>query len=139
MGHNMGMLHDFDDDNGGQNSACNGQGLMSYGSAPQQWSTCSQANYLARYNQVGGNNWCMSGIRIYNKSLMYIIFSFLSPHRCPNSLWNIPTNNHYNTFTNHNDCSSYNIISSSNYNHWRANNHNVSNSYNILSSADYDH
>ena len=57
----MGMLHDFDDDNGGQNSACNGQGLMSYGSAPQQWSACSQENYLARYNQVGGNNWCMAG------------------------------------------------------------------------------
>merc|ERR1711860_368441 len=32
---------------------------MSYGTFPQQWSSCSRADYLARYNQVGGNNWCM--------------------------------------------------------------------------------
>ena len=57
----MGMLHDFDDQNGGQSGACNGQGLMSYGNAPREWSTCSKANYLARYNQVGSNNWCMAG------------------------------------------------------------------------------
>ena len=61
MGHNMGMLHDFDEQNGGSNGPCNGQGLMSYGNTPQEWSTCSKANYLARYNQVGGNNWCMPG------------------------------------------------------------------------------
>ena len=61
MGHNLGMLHDFDDKHGGQSGACNGQGIMSYGSFPQQWSSCSKADYLARYNQVGGNNWCMAG------------------------------------------------------------------------------
>ena len=60
MGHNLGMLHDFDDEHGGDSSPCNGQGLMSYGTKPQQWSTCSKADYLARYNQVGGNNWCMA-------------------------------------------------------------------------------
>ena len=53
MGHNMGMYHDFDAENGGNKGPCNGKGLMSYGSAPQEWSSCSQANYLARYNQVG--------------------------------------------------------------------------------------
>merc|ERR1712062_37434 len=31
MGHNMGMSHDFADVHGGDNGACNGQGLMSYG------------------------------------------------------------------------------------------------------------
>ena len=56
----MGMSHDFADVHGGPDSVCNGQGLMSYGSVPQQWSSCSTADYLARYNQVGGNNWCMS-------------------------------------------------------------------------------
>merc|ERR1712111_312918 len=36
------------------------QGIMSYETVPQQWSDCSRADYLARYNQVGGNNWCMA-------------------------------------------------------------------------------
>ena len=56
----MGMSHDFADVHGGLGSVCDGQGLMSYGSVPQKWSSCSTADYLARYNQVGGNNWCMS-------------------------------------------------------------------------------
>ena len=60
MGHNMGMLHDFDNVHGGNGGACNGQGLMSYGNTPTQWSTCSRNDYLARYNQVGGFNWCMA-------------------------------------------------------------------------------
>jgi len=60
MGHNMGMLHDFDNVHGGSGSSCNGQGLMSYGNTPGQWSTCSRNDYLARYNQVGGYNWCMA-------------------------------------------------------------------------------
>merc|ERR1712241_1165286 len=60
MGHNLGMLHDFDEEHGGDNGPCNQQGIMSYGTVPQQWSDCSRADYLARYNQVGGNNWCMA-------------------------------------------------------------------------------
>ena len=60
----MGMSHDFADKHGGQSGACNGQGLMSYGSVPQKWSSCSKADYLARYNQVGGNNWCMAGTEV---------------------------------------------------------------------------
>ena len=58
----MGMFHDFDVQNGGPDGDCNGKGIMSYGVHPQEWSSCSKANYLARYNQVGGNNWCMSGM-----------------------------------------------------------------------------
>ena len=60
MGHNMGMLHDFDNVHGGSGGSCNGQGLMSYGNTPSQWSSCSRNDYLARYNQVGGYNWCMA-------------------------------------------------------------------------------
>ena len=60
----MGMLHDFDNVHGGSGSSCNGQGLMSYGNTPGQWSTCSRNDYLARYNQVGGNNWCMAGTEV---------------------------------------------------------------------------
>merc|ERR1719430_579468 len=30
LGHNIGMLHDFDKEHGGRGGKCNGQGLMSY-------------------------------------------------------------------------------------------------------------
>ena len=60
MGHNLGMLHDFDDTHGGQGGPCDGTGFMSYGSAPQQWSTCSQSDFLAHYNNVNSQGgWCL--------------------------------------------------------------------------------
>ena len=62
MGHNMGMLHDFDETHGGDNGPCNGQGFLSYGSAPQQWSTCSKNDFLALYNSIVNSNnkyWCL--------------------------------------------------------------------------------
>ena len=62
MGHNMGMLHDFDDTHGGSGSACNGQGFMSYGSAPNEWSTCSKSDFLAHYNEIVQSSnvaWCL--------------------------------------------------------------------------------
>ena len=60
IGHNMGMMHDFDDSHGGQNGACNGQGFMSYGSAPQQWSDCSRNDFIAHYNNVNSQGgWCL--------------------------------------------------------------------------------
>ena len=43
MGHNLGMLHDFDDKHGGDGGPCDKQGIMSYGTFPQKWSTCSKA------------------------------------------------------------------------------------------------
>ena len=97
MGHNLGMLHDFDDQHGGQYGACNGQGIMSYGTFPQQWSSCSKADYLARYNQVGGNNWCMAGKQSrpeWPRELNTLFF--LSNCSCSNCLWwicSFPTNN----------------------------------------------
>ena len=59
MGHNMGMLHDFDETHGGSGGSCDGQGFMSYGTHPQQWSECSRNDFLAHYNQVAGK-WCLS-------------------------------------------------------------------------------
>jgi hypothetical protein len=62
MGHNMGMLHDFDSEHGGDNGPCNGQGIMSYGSAPNVWSTCSKSDFAALYNSVVGSSskyWCL--------------------------------------------------------------------------------
>ena len=64
MGHNMGMLHDFDAQHGGSGGACDGTGIMSYGSAPNQWSTCSKNDFLALYNQIIASsswNWCLEG------------------------------------------------------------------------------
>jgi len=62
MGHNMGMLHDFDEEHGGDNGACDGTGIMSYGSAPNVWSTCSKNDFNALYNSIIGSNslsWCL--------------------------------------------------------------------------------
>merc|ERR1711956_12052 len=62
MGHNMGMLHDFDDEHGGSGGACDGTGIMSYGSAPNVWSTCSKADFLALYNDIIDSSswsWCL--------------------------------------------------------------------------------
>ena len=60
MGHNMGMLHDFSSQHGGQGGPCDGTGFMSYGSAPQQWSTCSKNDFLAHYNTVvNSGSWCL--------------------------------------------------------------------------------
>ena len=64
MGHNMGMLHDFDDKHGGSNGPCDGTGIMSYGDVPNVWSTCSRADFLALYNEIVASNslyWCLDG------------------------------------------------------------------------------
>ena len=63
MGHNMGMDHDFDESHGGSNGPCNGKGIMSYGSAPNVWSTCSRSDFLALYNQImasSSKTWCLT-------------------------------------------------------------------------------
>ena len=65
MGHNMGMLHDFDEEHGGSNGPCDGTGLMSYGNTlPGLWSTCSANDFLALYNSViasSDKTWCLDG------------------------------------------------------------------------------
>ena len=64
MGHNMGMLHDFDAIHGGSGGACDGTGIMSYGSAPNVWSTCSKNDFLALYNSIiasSSKSWCLDG------------------------------------------------------------------------------
>merc|ERR1712045_958243 len=62
VGHNLGMLHDFDAKHGGQSSACNKDNhIMAYGSSKEKWSTCSKSDFEARYLQVKSKNWtwCM--------------------------------------------------------------------------------
>merc|ERR1712172_332866 len=46
-GHNLGMAHDFSTAHAA--SGCDGTGIMSYGNPPNQWSTCSKADFTAQY------------------------------------------------------------------------------------------
>ena len=74
MGHNMGMQHDFAGVHGGENGPCNKKGIMSYGTFPNVWSTCSRADFLALYNQILDSsswNWCLTGnIKNFNVRLV---------------------------------------------------------------------
>ena len=84
VGHNLGMKHDFDEAHGGQSSTCNQNNhIMSYGSSKEKWSTCSKADFQARYLQVKSKNWtwCMEGkcynflfINIYLTSMIQLYF-----------------------------------------------------------------
>lgn len=59
MGHNFGMSHDFDEKHGGDNSACNGEGIMSYGDAPAAWSDCSVSDFTGYYESQGWGDKCL--------------------------------------------------------------------------------
>ena len=60
MGHNFGMSHDFDDKHGGDNGPCDGQGIMSYGSAPLKWSSCSVSDFTGYYNLYKWGETCLA-------------------------------------------------------------------------------
>jgi len=66
IGHNLGMAHDFSPKHGGNGNTNSGgpcekdNHIMSYGSSKDKWSTCSKADYDARYLQMK-NQWCMTG------------------------------------------------------------------------------
>jgi len=65
MGHNFGMSHDFDAKHGGDNGACNGQGIMSYGDAPSKWSSCSVADFTGYYTNQQWGDKCLSSWDAY--------------------------------------------------------------------------
>ena len=56
LGHNFGMMHDWDDNLGGVGGPCDGDGLMSYGyfDQPLRWSSCSRTSFEQHYF---GLNW----------------------------------------------------------------------------------
>ena len=61
IGHNLGMLHDFDALHGGQNNPCNSKNnIMSYGSSMQTWSLCSKKDFQSYYTRIK-SKWCMEG------------------------------------------------------------------------------
>lgn len=54
LGHNIGMLHDFDEEHGGRKGKCNGLGLMSYGEKrPDKWSSCSDTDFKKWWEKKG--------------------------------------------------------------------------------------
>ena len=111
MGHNMGMLHDFDSEHGGLNGPCDGTGIMSYGSAPNVWSTCSKNDFLALYNEIISSNsvyWCLDSkllltwiLILSNLNLKYFQSNRLSKRMWRNSTrtYNSPTPNYGRTAT----------------------------------------
>jgi hypothetical protein len=66
IGHNLGMSHDFSVKHGGNDNTNSGgpcekgNHIMSYGASKDKWSTCSKADYDARY-LLKKNQWCMTG------------------------------------------------------------------------------
>ena len=65
IGHNLGMMHDFSDKYGKEprpfkGKDCNCQGIESYcGWRPLKWSECSRNDFLAQFNRIGENKWCL--------------------------------------------------------------------------------
>jgi len=53
LGHNIGMLHDFEDVHGGHGGPCDGRGLMSYHGAKDKWSACSNDDFEAYWRREG--------------------------------------------------------------------------------------
>ena len=64
MGHNFGMLHDFDEKHGGLSGSCNGRGIMSYGDVPLNWSACSVRDFTETYKCRNWGNKCLKGMCI---------------------------------------------------------------------------
>lgn len=66
VGHNLGMNHDHDRSNGGEQGRCNCKGIMSYRShcdgrdLPKKWSTCSGKNFKSHYMDMKRQGrWCL--------------------------------------------------------------------------------
>ena len=74
IAHNLGIYHDFDPKNGGNNRQGTGDcsvdrlfSIMSYGQQREIWSKCSRDNFKDYYNELLSKNieknfeWCMKG------------------------------------------------------------------------------
>ena len=58
---------------------CNGKGIMSYGSPPLKWSTCSKSDWETEYLRSNWGNGCLEDIGIvsYQNILRVILEIFL--------------------------------------------------------------
>ena len=68
IGHNLGMVHDFEEVHGGSGVSgsggpCDGGGLMSYDEFPNKWSKCSVKDFKGHYTKMLKENgkWCLPG------------------------------------------------------------------------------
>jgi len=76
LGHNFGMLHDFDRYNGGHLGPCNGRGIMSYGcrldTGCNRWSSCSRSNMEHNYFQWNWGGRCLDILSAPNDTDRYV-------------------------------------------------------------------
>ena len=85
IAHNLGIYHDFDEKNGGDNTHNSGDcedvsrnSIMSYGQQREIWSDCSRKNFKIYYNEVIRNNVdCMTG-KLLKGSEIQILISTMS-------------------------------------------------------------
>ena len=95
IGHNLGMFHDFSTIHGGTGEAetstnpCNNQGIMSYYSDSDKWSSCSVKDFKDLYNRIKSENngeWCLTGKHscvYYKGQCVSVCLSLL---KCTNAL-----------------------------------------------------
>ena len=76
------MLHDFHRKHGGNGGPCDGKGIMSYGSAPMEWSRCSVSDWEKEYSRKKWGKRCLediSGMFPYQNYFdVHIIHSFIT-------------------------------------------------------------
>ena len=78
MEHDFSTVHGGTGDDDTSTNPCNGQGFMSYGSHPSQWTSCSVNDFTAQY-ELEKDHWCMPGNlyielgAIYNLQLLRFI------------------------------------------------------------------
>ena len=85
IAHNLGIYHDFDEKNGGDNTQNSGDcedvshnSIMSYGQQREIWSECSRKNFKIYYNDVIQNSvGCMTG-KLLKESEIQILISTMS-------------------------------------------------------------
>ena len=81
MGHNLGLMHDFDKRHGGTGTAKsagwpNGrcetnQNIMSYESSEKKWSECNKLDFEAHYVKHKAH-WCMDSMFLHILELIYL-------------------------------------------------------------------
>ena len=63
VGHNLGMIHDFDPPHGGPGGPCDKKGIMSYGSTDRKgFSECSKRDFEKTYTRHNWGNSCLEDI-----------------------------------------------------------------------------
>ena len=71
IGHNLGMLHDFDTRHKGKGCVKDNH-IMNYGKSKEVWSECSKKDFQANYlRTTKSSKWCMEGSKYLLKISNY--------------------------------------------------------------------